>query len=68
MLNLLAYRYATSLAWGKVKELLQNSFSDSHLTFRNQHDHPAEPNTKEDKHRIKEVQEIPIPSFQKTPV
>jgi hypothetical protein len=31
---------------------------------------PAEPDTKEDKHRIKkfhEVQEIPVPSFQKTP-
>jgi hypothetical protein len=31
---------------------------------------PVEPDTKEDKHRIKkfhEVQEIPVPSFQKTP-
>ena len=68
MLNLLAYRYATSLQWGKVKELLQNSFSYSHLTFRNHYDHPAEPNTKEDKHIIKEVQDIPIPSFQETSV
>ena len=57
MLNLLAYRYTTSLAWGKVKEPLQNSFSDSH-------DHPAEPNTKEDKHIIKEVEDILVPSFQ----
>jgi hypothetical protein len=48
MLNLLAYRYTTSSAWGKVKEPLQNSFSDSR-------DHPAELNTKEDKHRIIEV-------------
>jgi hypothetical protein len=49
MLNLLSYIYTKSLAWGEVKEPLQNSFSDSH-------DHPVEPNTKEDKHRIKEVQ------------
>jgi hypothetical protein len=31
---------------------------------------PAKPDTKEDKHRIMkfhEVQEIPVPSFQKTP-
>jgi hypothetical protein len=61
MLNLLAYRYTTYLAWGKVKDPLQNSFSDSH-------DHPAEPNTKEYKHRIKEVQDIPVPSFQETSV
>jgi hypothetical protein len=59
MLNLLGYRYTTSLAWGKVKEPLRNSFSDSH-------DHPAEPNTKEDKQRIKDVQDIPVPSFQET--
>jgi hypothetical protein len=61
MLNLLAYRYTTSSAWGKVKEILRNSFLDLH-------DHPAEPNTKEDKHRIKEVQDIPVPSFQKASV
>jgi hypothetical protein len=48
MLNLPAYRYTTSTAWGKVKEPLQNSLSDSC-------DHPAEPNKKEYKHRIKEV-------------
>ena len=59
MLNLLAYIYTTSLAWGKVKEPLQNSFSDSH-------DHPTESNTKEDKHGIKEVQDIPVPIFQET--
>jgi hypothetical protein len=45
MMNLLAYKYTTSLAWGKVKEPLQNSFPDLH-------DHLAEPNTKEDKHII----------------
>jgi hypothetical protein len=39
MLNLLAYRYTTSSAWGKVKEPLQNSFPDSYNP-------PAEPNTK----------------------
>jgi hypothetical protein len=61
MLNLLAYRFTTSLAWGKVKEPLQNSFPYLH-------DHPAEPNTKEDKHNIKEVQDIPVPSFQETSV
>ena len=61
MLNLLAYKYTTSSTWGKVKEPLQNSFSDSR-------DHPAEPNTKEDKHRISEVQDIPVPSFQEASV
>jgi hypothetical protein len=61
MFNLLACIYTTSLEWGKVKEPLQNSFPDLH-------DHPAEPNTKEDKHRIKEVQDIPIPSFQEDSV
>jgi len=54
MLNLLANRYITSSAWGKVKEPLQNSFPDSH-------DHPVEPNTKEDKHKIKKVHDIPVP-------
>jgi hypothetical protein len=60
MLNLLAYKYTTYSTWGKVKEPLQNSFSNSH-------DHPTEPNTK-DKHRIKEVQDILVPSFQETSV
>jgi hypothetical protein len=61
MLNLLTYRYTTSSAWEKVKEPLQNSFLDSH-------DHPVELNTKEDKHRITEVQDILIPSFQEASV
>jgi hypothetical protein len=61
MLNLLAYRYTTLSAWGKVKEPLQNSFLDLH-------DHPTEPDTKQDKHRISEVQDIPVPSFQEASI
>jgi hypothetical protein len=55
------------------RDLFQNSFSKltSHLQKPTCSPYnPTEIDTKEDKHRIKkfhEVQEIPVPSFQKTP-
>jgi hypothetical protein len=56
MLNLLSYKDTISSAWGKVKEALQNSFSDSN-------DHSAQR-----KICTSKVQDIPIPSFKEASV